>query len=172
MVIGVYYRPPDQGETVDKAFLLQLWELSCSQALVLVGDFNHLDICWKDHMASCKRSRRLVESIDDNFLVQVVDRPTRGEVLLDLLLTNAEEIIKDVNVGGSLGCSDHALVKFVILRNVGLAKRVVRTLNFGKANFICWPRSPGTLSLETKMLRKADYVSRMPISEHKRSPSF
>ena len=43
-------------------------------------------------MVSCKRSRRLVESTDDNFLVQVVDRPTRGEVLLDLLLTNAEEV--------------------------------------------------------------------------------
>ena len=109
---------------------------------------------------------------DDNFLVQVLDRPTRSEALLGLLLTNAVEITEGVKVGGSLGCSDHALVKFVILRNVGLAKRVVRTLNFGKANFICWPRSPGTLSLETKMLRKADYVSRMPISEHKRSPSF
>jgi len=94
------------------------------QALVLVRDFNHPDICWKDHTVSCKRSRRLVESIDDNFLVQVVDRPTRGEVLLDLLLTNEEEIIKDVNVGGSLGCSDHALVEFVILRDVLLAKMI------------------------------------------------
>lgn len=112
-----------------------MWEASCSLALVLVGDFNHPDICWKDHMASCKRSRRLVESVDDNFLVQVVDRPTRGEALLDLLLTNAEEIIKDVNVEGSLGCSNHALVEFVISRDVGLAKGGVRTLNFGRANF-------------------------------------
>ena len=86
-----YYRPPDQGEDVDEAFLLQMRETSCSWALVLVGDFNHPDICWKDHTASCKRSRRLVESIDDNFLVQVLDRPTSGEALLDLPLTNAEE---------------------------------------------------------------------------------
>ena len=67
--------------------------------------------------------------------VQVVDRPTRGEALLDLLLTNAEEIIKDVNVGGNLGCSDHALVELVILRDMGLAKGGVRTLNCGIANF-------------------------------------
>ena len=60
----------------------------------------------------------------DNFLVYVVDRPTRGEVFLDLLLTNEEEIIKDVNVGGSLGCSDHALVEFVILRDVLLAEMI------------------------------------------------
>ena len=114
------------------------------------GDFNHPDICWKDHTASCKRSRRLVESIDDNFLVQVVDRPTRGEALLDLLLTNAEEIIKDVNVGGNLGCSDHALVEFVTSRNVSLAKSGVRTLNLRRMNsgFLknCWIRSPGEWS--------------------------
>ncbi len=90
-MIGVYYRPPDQGEAVDEAFLLQMCEASCSRALVLGGHFNHPDICWKDHTASCKRSRRLVESIDDNFLVQVLDRPTSGEALLDLPLTNAEE---------------------------------------------------------------------------------
>ena len=76
-----------------------------------------------------------MESIDDNFLVQVVDRPTRGKVLLDLLLTNVKEIIKGVNVGGSLGCSDHALAEFVILRDVGLTKGGVRTLNFGRVNF-------------------------------------
>ena len=56
LVIGVYYRPPDQGETVDEAFLLQMREASCSRALVLMGDFNHPDISWIDHMASCKRS--------------------------------------------------------------------------------------------------------------------
>ena len=49
--------------------------------------------------------------------------------------TSAEEIIKDVNVGGSLGCSDHALVEFVISMDVGLAKGGVRTLNFGKTTF-------------------------------------
>ena len=49
--------------------------------------------------------------------------------------TSAEEIIKDVNVGGSLGCSDHALVEFVISRDVDLEKSGVRTLNFGRANF-------------------------------------
>lgn len=79
-------------------------------------------------------SRRLVKFIDDNFLVQVVDRPTRVEALLDLLLTSAEEMIKGVNAGDSLGCSDHALVEFMISRNVGLAKCGVRTPNFRRVN--------------------------------------
>ena len=135
--------------------MLQLREVLHSQVLILMEDFNHLDICWENITGSCKQSRRLLESINDNILVQVLERLTRDEVLLDLVLTSAEEIIKDIKIGGSLGCSDHALVEFMPWRNVSLAKSGVRTLNFRRANFSClrncWTRSPGNLSLETKL---------------------
>jgi len=55
--------------------------------------------------------------------------------MLDLLVANAGELIGDVKVGGSLGCSDRALVEFTVLRDKGQAKSKVRTLNFKKANF-------------------------------------
>jgi len=48
--VGVYYRPPDQGELTDKAFFLQLQEALHSQSLILLGDFNHPNICWKYSM--------------------------------------------------------------------------------------------------------------------------
>lgn len=63
-----------------------------------------------------------MEFIDDKFLVQVLDIPTRGEATLDLVLINAKEIIREVKIRDSGGCSDHALVEFMILRNMGLAK--------------------------------------------------
>lgn len=94
-MVRVFYRPPDQEEPVDETFLSQLQEVSCSQALILMGDFKHLDICWQDNKANCKPSRRLLESVDTNFLVQVLVRPTRSEALLDLVLTNVEKTIKD-----------------------------------------------------------------------------
>ena len=128
-------RPHDQGEPVDKAFLLQLQEVSCLQALVLIGDFNHADICWDSSIAGGRKSRRLLESVEDNFLVQVLDALTQGEALLDLVLTNAEESIREVKIGGSLGCSDHAFVEFVIVKKTGLAKSSARTLCFRRANF-------------------------------------
>lgn len=121
LVFGLYYRPPDQDEPVDEAFLHQLQEISCSQTLVLMRDFNHPYIHWQDNMTSCKQSRRLQEFVEDNFLVQVLDSLTRGELLLDFL-TNAEKMVKDIKIGGSLDSSNHTLVEFVILRNVGLAK--------------------------------------------------
>ena len=79
-----------------------------------MGDFNHLDICWDSGMAGGRQSRRFLDSAEDNFLVQVIDGPTQGEALLDLVLTNKEESIREVKIGGSLGCSDRALVEFVI----------------------------------------------------------
>jgi len=60
-VVGVYYRLPDQGEPTDKDFFLQLQEASHSQSLVVLGDFNHPNICWKSSMESCRQSRRFLE---------------------------------------------------------------------------------------------------------------
>ncbi|PKU39791.1 rna-directed dna polymerase from mobile element jockey-like [Limosa lapponica baueri] len=72
---------------------------------------------------------------EDNFLSQVIDSPTRGDAILDLLVASASELISDVKAGGSLGCSDHALVEFAVLRDTDPAKSNIRTLNFRKANF-------------------------------------
>ena len=99
-----------------------------------MGHFSHPDICRKNYTAGCKQSIRLLECVEDNFLVQVQDKPTREEVLLDLVFTNVDELIKEVKTGGSLGCSDHALAEFVILRDMSLAKSKVRTLSFRRAN--------------------------------------
>jgi len=115
IIVGVYYRPPDQEEEVDEAFYRQLKVASQSQALVLVGDFKHPDICWEDHTARHTQSRRFLQSIDDNFLMQVVEEPMRRGVLLELVLTNEERLVEDVKVGGSLGCIDHEMVEFRIL---------------------------------------------------------
>jgi len=38
LVVGLCYRPPDQEEAVDEAFLLQLQEVLHPRALVLMGD--------------------------------------------------------------------------------------------------------------------------------------
>ena len=51
------------------------------------------------------------------------------------MLTNTSEIMGDVKIGGNLGCSDHAMVDFTVLRDMGKARSVVRTLNFRKDKF-------------------------------------
>ena len=122
LVVGIYYRPLNQGDPTDEAFLLQLQQALHSRALVLLGDFNHPIICWKNSTASCRQSRRLLECIEDNFLSQVIDIPTRGNAILDLLVINARELMGDVKIRASLGCSDIALVEFTVLRDMGQTK--------------------------------------------------
>jgi len=65
----------------------------------------------------------------------VIDTPTQGDAILDLILTSASELIGDIKIGGSLGCSDLGLVGFTLLRDTGKERSMVRTLNFRKANF-------------------------------------
>jgi len=142
LVVGVYYRPPNQEEPTDEAFLLQLQDAPRSQAFIPLGDFKPPNICWKSSTASCRQSRRLLEHIENNFLSLVIDSPTRGDAVLDLLVTNASKLIGDIKIGGSLGCSDHALVDSAVLRDTGQVLRdtgqvnsKVWTLNFKKASF-------------------------------------
>lgn len=42
---------------------------------------------------------------------------------------------RDNKIRGSLDCSDHALMEFTILREIGQVKSRVRVLNFRRANF-------------------------------------
>jgi len=133
--VGVYYRTPDQEEEVDEAFYRQLQAASQSQALVLMGDFSHPDISWEDHTARQAQRRRFLQSIDDNFLMQVVEEPTRKGALLDLVLTNKEGLVEDVKVGGRLGCSDHEMVESRILRGGSRAISRIKTLDLRRAKF-------------------------------------
>ena len=64
------------------------------------------------------------------------------------------EIIKGVKIGGSLGCSDHALVEFVILRNAGWAKSGVRTLNYRSKNSWLFKELLEEISWETVLWDK------------------
>lgn len=80
-------------------------------------------------MSGCKQSWRLLECIEENFLVQVLDKATRDEVLPDLVLTIAEELNKEGKLGGTWGYSDCALFELVILREMAKSK-VSRRTNF------------------------------------------
>lgn len=77
---------------------------------------------WETYAKGCKQSRGILDSIEDNILVQELDKPTRSESLLDQVLTSAEKMIKEIKIGVNLGCSDHALIEIMILKYVGLGK--------------------------------------------------
>ncbi|CAM4498483.1 unnamed protein product [Lepidochelys kempii] len=135
VVVGVCYRPPDQGDEVDEAFFRKLTEATRSHALILMGDFNFPDICWESNTAVHRQSRKFLESVGDNFLAQVLEEPTGGDAFLDLLLTNRVELVGEAKMDGNLGGIDHELVEFRILTQGRKVSSRIRTQDFRKADF-------------------------------------
>ena len=86
-------------------------------------------------MVSCRQSKRFLGYTEDNFLSQIIDGPIRGDAVLDLFLTNANELISDIRTGGCPGCSDHAIVEFMLQRDMRQPKSKIRALNCRKADF-------------------------------------
>ncbi|GAB0192596.1 hypothetical protein GRJ2_001724900 [Grus japonensis] len=135
IIVGVCYRPPDQGDQADEAIYRQIGAASRSQALVLMGDFNHPDICWRDNTAEHRQPRSFPECVNDNLPFQVIEKPTRRGAMLDLVLTNKEGLVGNVKLKGSFDYSDHEMVEFKILRAVRRAHSKLTALDFSRADF-------------------------------------
>ena len=103
--------------------------------LVLMGDFNLPHVNWEYHTAGTNRSRRFLNHLDDNFLVQVLKELTRKGAFLDMLLINREGLVGKIEIGGCLGHTDHETVKFKICVDKRKAASKTSTLDMRRANF-------------------------------------
>ena len=82
-----------------------------------------------------EESKRFLECVEYNFLMQLVQEPTKGGALLVLLFTNREGLVGDVKAGDCLGQSDLKILEFSVL---GIVRRVTSKtalLNFQRADF-------------------------------------
>ena len=91
IVVGVVYNPPDRS--------VEEWERLCGHITSTIDtiryrnpDFNNLNI------------RNLMFSQN---LKQVVQQPTRGNAILDLIVANLDCFYQSPNVSALLGSSDH-----------------------------------------------------------------
>lgn len=120
IAVGGCYGAPDLGQS---GLILT--------NLLPIPDFNQPNICWKDDSAGHKHTRRFLECVDDSFLLQVIEEPMRRGVLLNLFLSYKEDLMRNVNLKGGVGCSDHEVVK--ILRTMRKMHSKLATLDFRRA---------------------------------------
>lgn len=123
LLFGCVYRSPS-SDTTNNAYLNSLIEKACAlnaAQLVIVGDFNYKDIDWERNIRTggVNDSQLFLECLDDHFICQHVKEPTRfrdGQIpsLLDLVLTNSQDIVDGVMIGPPLGRSDHVTLIFEI----------------------------------------------------------
>ncbi|GAB0180076.1 hypothetical protein GRJ2_000472900 [Grus japonensis] len=55
--------------------------------------------------------------------------------MLDLVLTNKEGVVRNVKLKGSLGCNDHEMVEFKILKAAKRVHSKLTTLDFRREDF-------------------------------------
>ena len=119
------YRSPscDPDESVCQLRLILQQAAMISSHLVIVGDFNIPQIDWElevAHAPSTHYSHAFLETIRDSFLFQHVCHPTRfrlGETpnVLDLVITNEEGMVRNLDHIPGLGSSDHVVLKFTLV---------------------------------------------------------
>jgi len=119
LIIALVYRSESEGEEMSDK-LVKLVNEVCNKGyshILILGDFNYRTIDWENMSSSSNIEKRFIKCISDNYLHQHVDEPTRWRgtdkpSLLDLILTNEENMVTDIEYQAPVGNSDHAVIVF------------------------------------------------------------
>ncbi|PKU46713.1 dtw domain-containing protein 2 [Limosa lapponica baueri] len=82
-----------------------------------------------------KQSRRFLEHIDNNFLLQVIEAPPRRGAMLDLVLTNKEGLVGNMKLKSSDVYRDHDMAEYKTLGTVRRVHSKLTILDFRRADF-------------------------------------
>ena len=86
-------------------------------------------------LASQAPGNELTKFIADHGLTQYVREPTRGNNILDLVMSTEERLVGNILVGNKLGGADHNMVEFTIKVPRPAPQGAARRPNFVRANF-------------------------------------
>jgi hypothetical protein len=94
-LLGVWYQPPEPGEVQTISALEVEWREHCSAALgtIIVGDINVHHLRWLRYSSrnSAEGDKMRTFCVQHGFR-QLVKEPTRGPNLLDLLMTDIDDV--------------------------------------------------------------------------------
>lgn len=124
IIVGTVYRSPNSGQE-DNGKIIKLFDhifASFKNRVVVSGDFNYPDIDWQKE--TCSKSddhpaTKFLDCIQQNYITQLNLEPTHYRGLqtpniLDLLFTNAEEIVSNLEHWPPLGKSHHPALYFEV----------------------------------------------------------
>ena len=109
---GVFYRPSNSNLKVLQDLQNSLSNITTDT--ILIGDFNLSEFDWANNrsLRCSEHHTLLLDIIQDNFLHQLVDEPTRDQNILDLVLTINVDLIDNVVVGEPF--SNHNSITFTL----------------------------------------------------------
>ena len=113
LTVGLVYRSPNINTEENEKIQNAIKEVS-KRDCIIMGDFNHGRIQWKSLQSTGSEDQKFLNLVQDSFLIQHVLEPTRGENVLDIVLSSQKEFIDNVRICEPLGCSDHNQIYFII----------------------------------------------------------
>ena len=134
--------------------------------VVLVGDFNYPKVDWDNWMVSSTQETQseenyFLEALRDSYASQLVMKPTRGRKcqvpnILDLLQTEQEEKISNVEVRSPIGKSDHSVIAFTI--NCKITRHCAKQIryDYNKGNYNQMIEEIKKMELVEKLTRTND----------------
>jgi len=105
LCIGVCYRSPDCSRKEWEDISKEIKKYTRTPTL-LMGDFNYRDINWETG-ESGRLGEEFLDLVNDCFLFQHVNCPTRERNILDLVLSTEVNMVEDLEVREPVSNSDH-----------------------------------------------------------------
>lgn len=152
LLVGLLYRtmserPENAGRDNNGDLLKLITEATNKQFshVLLMGDINYPDIDWEAWNTNSDNTDtneyKFMQCIQDNFLYQHVTKPTRWRGsdtphVLDLIFTNEENMISDLEYLSPLGKSDHCVIQFSYNCYTRLKTNNRTKMNYDKGNYV------------------------------------
>ena len=149
----VVYRPPNadtQSFNAAISFInTNLDDLDDDYQIILTGDLNFPIIDWSQQRASCgqginmqRSANQFLELLSSSLLNQYVNKPTRGDSILDIFCTNNPYLVNSVDIVNT-DISDHNIVQLFISIRLDLLTNTdgipeitgFAALDFSRANY-------------------------------------
>ena len=131
--VGICYTPK-RDEKVDLKIAREIKWASKSEVIIM-GDFNYAGIDWASFTGCNKYDDIFIDTLRENFLYQHVKEPTRGDRILDLVLSLSENDISSIEINPGLGKSDHKTLSWNYLLSTDRKENTLKVPDFRKADF-------------------------------------
>ena len=114
--VGLYYISPKSTEEERQLMFDEIRRLNGSSKTntIICGDFNFPAINWETLTAD-KAGQQFLDCIQDCYLHQYNEEPTRNNNILDLVIANEAVMIEEITTECPLGSSDHNVIKISIV---------------------------------------------------------
>jgi Reverse transcriptase (RNA-dependent DNA polymerase)/Endonuclease-reverse transcriptase len=132
-LLGVFYRPPDYLVVNNEAMYTLINKVG-KENVVIMGDFNFPELKWASGSDTI-HEHSFVTCLNDNFMEQLVDKPTRGENILDLVFCSDASFVQNLTVGEPFDTSDHQIIRFELVVSKEDIKDSAIVYNYFKADY-------------------------------------